>query len=135
MPPIPWTLEVRPAEAADAEWLTGFLGLPFAHGWPSSDDCWLVAEREGLPVGTVQVLPGRPTAGLLHLRTSSEIDGRSSAYVRQALLDSALKTLGLVGALSTWCFVPFSDRATKRTLKRRFGGRVVESGNWLRMGV
>ena len=90
---------------------------------------WLIAEAFGVPVGIVQLLPGKPIGRVECWRIAVELNPREAHAVALALGRVALWSLKQLGATIATAVVDFRHKGLKRMLKRRFGGVVSASGN------
>ena len=133
------SLTIRVARNGDGETIKNILAKARfndldALKWDNIYPYWLVAERDGLIVGCLQMAPARPVGWLEYLGVEQEISLRDRSYVVRRLLETGYKMLKVHGANRVIGFIPFEERMYKRILKRN-GLRVVASGNMLAMEI
>lgn len=132
-------LTIRLARNGDGETIknilarAGFGGLDSMR-WDNIYPYWLVAERDGLILGCLQMAPSRPVAWLEYLGVEQEISLRDRTKVVRQLLQQGGESMKLHGANRVIGFIPFKERMYKKILKRN-GLRVVASGNMLGMEI
>ena len=90
---------------------------------------WLIAEAGGVPLGIVQLLPGKPIGRVECWRIVDGLTPREAHAVALALGRVALWSLKQLGSAVAVAVVDFRRKGLKRLLKRRFGGVVSASGN------
>ena len=125
------TLSIRFARPTDAPWLAAISGTGNTFDWtlPGTTEGWWIAELGGAPVACVQMLLGRPVGRVESFRAAPDLPPRVKAEALSALVKSACTGLYMTGSQGVMCFVRFDNKGMKRFLKRRFGAKVLESGN------
>ena len=125
------TLSIRLAQPADASWLAGITGTGGSFDWtlPGTTDGWWVAQVGSEPIACVQMLLGRPVGRIEGFQAVPAIPPRLKAEALSALVKGACTGLYLSGSQGVMCFVRFDNKGMKRFVKRRFGAKVLESGN------
>lgn len=131
---------VRMSEPRDGGVLATFLApelgpLTSAVEWAdAANGGWLIAEVEGLPLGVVQILPGKPVGRIEHWHIADGLSPREAHAVALALGRNAIWVLQYMGCVAVQASVAFKSKGLKRMLKKHFGARVTGNGNVLSLG-
>jgi len=121
----------RPEDAGVLDTLTAdFLG-PYKVQWEGATPDWLVAEVNGEVLGCTQLCIGRPIGRIEMLSISKRLDLREKHAIMVELCRGGLFALQQTGSQIVTVFVSFDHKGFKRLLKKRFNGRVTNSGNLL----
>lgn len=127
-------VSIRMAQEGDAEALaaltTAFLG-PYTVNWLNATGDWMVAEASGKVVGCLQLCIGRPIGRLEMLCVQEDLDPRSKHAIMLELARGGMFALKQMGSQIITVFVAFESKGFKRMIKKRFGGKVTNSGNLL----
>ena len=125
-------IEVRMAQPQDAgnlERLTRPMLGSFPVDWTNATGDWLVAEVGGAVCGCVQLCLGRPIGRLEMLCVAMELTPREKHAIMLELARAGMYALQQTDAQIITVFVEFANKGFKRMIKKRFGGRVTNSGN------
>lgn len=123
---------VRMAKPQDAEALAGLTQKsfgPYKVDWTDATHDWLVAEVAGSVYGCVQLCIGRPVGRLELLCVAETLTPRDKHAIMLELARGGMYALKETDAQIIIVFVEFASKGFKRMIKKRFGGRVTNSGN------
>ncbi len=96
--------------------------------WSKVYPYWLVAEHDGVIVGTIQVCPALPIGRIEMLSTRDDLSHQLRALTVRQLLLAATLTLRQMGAQMASGIVPFEMKKYKNILKKH-GCVIASNGN------
>lgn len=97
--------------------------------WSDIYPYWLVAEKDGVVVGCLNVALSKPIGILDQLAIDESLNPHARARAVKALIEQGRATLRAAGASASISLIPFELRSYKRALKKHFGAEVVNQGN------
>ena len=98
--------------------------------WSRVYPFWLVAERDKIIIGALQIILSCPIGWLEMLSVDPELSHIQRAKTTKALVNGGLLSLKRFGAQVAMWSVPFELKSYKKILKKR-GAVVTSSGNQL----
>ena len=126
-------VEFKWAEEFELEALARFVGLVDLD-WSKAANHWLIVKDiDGRLIGALQVEPGHPTGFLCFLTTDAKLGHRLEHDLAKSLIAGALEVLKIAGVKHAMLVAPLGKKWVKRMAKKDFGGKVLETGNFIRV--
>ncbi|MGI9297621.1 MAG: hypothetical protein ACR2QC_06965 [Gammaproteobacteria bacterium] len=97
--------------------------------WSEIRPYWIVVDREGEPVGCLNVALSKPVGRLDFLAIDPGLGPHARGRVVRALILQGLSALRRAGCSASISQVPFELKTYKKLLKKHFGAMVVGQGN------
>ncbi len=124
---------VRFADPTDAGALSRLTANAFSElsfTWTGEDTKgWLLAESEGYPLGTMQMLLGRPIGRLEMLSIDQQLRPKDRHSVITALANTGVSVLSSTGSQFIVANVEDSNKGFRRFLKRAYGFKATHRVN------
>lgn len=107
--------------------LNGY-NFPVEMDWSEVFPFWLVAVLDGVIVGCVQVVMGKPLGSAEFLAVKPGLPNRYRVLCVRDLTVAAMACLRMQGCYMAFTFTPFERKDYKEILKNKFGAVAASSG-------